>query len=144
MWRPYDNRGVIRSRFLLGMRIIKLALAVSTMVCLAVTSTLARDSETTRDSSSSKSKTSSKSKAGRSKTATAKRKAAAAARRAAAKKTSSKRKQAKAARSTGEIDVRGANSEDLPPEELPVSETQLQGQPQPPQEVDDEDLLPEP
>lgn len=114
------------------MRIFKLALAVSTMICLAVTSTLARDSES---SSGSKARTTKQSKASRSKSATAKRKASAAARRVAAKKASAKRKQVTQLRSTGDIDVRGTDAGELPPEELPVSEQE---------ETDDEDLLPAP
>ena len=118
------------------MRIIKLALALSTMLCLAATSTLARESGSTR-SSTTKSKTSRQSKTSRTKSATAKRKASAATRRAAAKKkaTSSKSKQVAQARNTGEIDVRGTHWDDLPPEELPVNEQEV---------IDDEDLLPEP
>ena len=116
------------------MRIIKLALAVSTVVCLALTSTLARESDN-RGSSGSKTRASKQGKTSRSKTATAKRKASAAARKAAAKKASAKRKAPSQLRSTGDIDVRGTVWGELPLEELPASETD---------QPDDEELLPEP
>ena len=97
---------------LLNMRVIPLFLAVLAMICVAATSTLARESHR---SSSSKSRTSKHSKAGRSKASTAQRKSSVAKKAATARKTSR-------LRSTGDIDVSAGAGQDLPPEELPVSE----------------------
>jgi hypothetical protein len=95
------------------MRVIRLFLALSAMICVAATGALARESH---GSSSSKSHSSKHSKSARSKSPTTKRKSS------AAKKAATAHRKAARLRDTGDIDVSTGVGQDLPPEELPVSE----------------------
>ncbi|MFN2477458.1 MAG: hypothetical protein ABR526_14105 [Chthoniobacterales bacterium] len=92
---------------------IRLLLAIVAMVSLALTTVDARETHSGR-SGSSKSRATKHSKSSRSKAATTKRKSA-------SKKATTRRK-ASRLRDTGDIDVSTGAGQDLPPEDLPVSE----------------------
>jgi hypothetical protein len=91
---------------------MRLFLAVSAVICVAATSALARETH----GSSSKSHTSKHSKSARSKSSATKRKSS------GAKKGATAHHKASRLRDTGDIDVSAGAGQDLPPEELPVSE----------------------
>jgi hypothetical protein len=97
------------------MRIIRLAVALTAMVCLAASSALARETGGQRGTGSSKAKSAKHSKVARSKSSAAKRKASAKSARARTVKE-------KKLRSTGDIDVSSTIWQNIPAEELPASE----------------------
>ncbi|MBA3882537.1 MAG: hypothetical protein H0X73_07430 [Chthoniobacterales bacterium] len=105
------------------MRIIRFVLAVSAIVCLAATSTLARDPEKSSRSAST-TRSSKGAKISGSKSSASKRKAKAKASRARAEKKAAARQKESPTQlpETGDIDVSGTFWKDLPPEELPSNE----------------------
>jgi hypothetical protein len=106
------------------MRIIRLALAVSAMICVAASGAFAREADSHHSSSASKARSSKHSKSARSKGSSSKRKST-----AKGGRSRSAEKKTKGLRDTGDIDVSDTVWKDLPPEELPASD---------PDEADDE------
>jgi len=105
------------------MKIIRFALAVSAMICVAATSTFARDANES-SSSTSKTRSSKQAKSSSSKSSASKRKAKAKASRAKAERKAAARRKEAAIHlpDTGDIDVSGTFWKNLPIEELPTNE----------------------
>jgi hypothetical protein len=97
------------------MRVLRLVFAILAMISVAATSSVARESRGSH-SGTSKSRTAKHSKSSRLKAATTKKKSS-------SKKTSTDGRKASRLRDTGDIDVSTGAAQDLPPEELPVSES---------------------